>query len=110
MMKKISNKQLWIEEKNQQYRIGLTNQGQNDFGNVTFVMFPKVGQVIETGDTITELEAEKAVTELLSPVAGVIKEVNQAALNDSSILDNPMESEAWLVTLEQVSPEEFQAL
>ena len=39
----------------------------------------QVGDVVAEGEAIAEIEAEKAITELESPAAGVLKEVLVAA-------------------------------
>lgn len=110
MTKKIINNQLWIEQKADVYRLGITNAGQEDFGNITFAMFPKVDSVLEIGDTIVELEAEKAVTELVTPLGGKVMSINTAAQNDSSVLDNQDEALAWLIELTDVDDAAFESL
>lgn len=110
MTKKIIQSQMWIEKIEDRYRIGMTNAGQEDFGSITFAMFPKVGTKLEVGDTIVELEAEKAVTELVSPLKGKILAINEEAQSDSSKLDNPDENAAWLIDLISVDEEEFLSL
>lgn len=109
-MKKINNNQLWIKKINETYRIGLTNVGQDDFGSVTFVMLPKVGDVLDKNDTFAELEAEKAVTELVMPCKGTVCEVNPAVVKEALALDNPVEEEAWLISISDVSEEDLLAL
>lgn len=103
-IKKITE-QLWVAEQGDHYRLGLTNQGQDDFGEITFAMFPKVGTVLVAGDTIVELEAEKAVTELVTPFAGTI-----VAVNETAALNEPDEAMAWLVELADVSSTDVDTL
>lgn len=110
MTKKSIDAHLWIEKINDQYRLGLTKAGQEDFGNITFAMFPKVGKALEVGDTIVEFEAEKAVTEIVTSLKGIVSRVNEAAQNDPSILDSPVEGEAWLVELSDVDEAAFAQL
>ncbi|WEG72954.1 glycine cleavage system protein H [Vagococcus intermedius] len=106
-MKKVINKQIWVLKDKDTFIFGLTNEGQDDFGNVTFVMLPKVGDKLEVGDTFAELEAEKAVTELITPLAGTIVEINNESLQTPSVLDNPEERKAWMIVMTDVSEEAF---
>lgn len=110
MTKKIINDQLWIEKRGTTFRVGLTNQGREDFGKITFALFPKIGQSLVTDETLVELEAEKAVTDLLMPLSGTVVAVNEDAVNDPAVLDNTDETLAWLVDLEDVKTEEFESL
>lgn len=106
-MKKVINKQIWVLKDKDTYTFGLTNEGQDDFGSVTFVMLPKVGDKLEIGDTFAELEAEKAVTELITPLAGTVLEINKESLQTPSILDNPEERNAWMMVMTDVSEADF---
>lgn len=94
---------LWIETVDNGYKVGLTNEAQEELGNVSFVTLPKVGQKLSKGDSFVELEAEKSVSEFGSPLNGTIREVNRAADKDPSLLDNKDDSQAWLAIFEDVS-------
>ncbi|MGL4696611.1 glycine cleavage system protein H [Enterococcus larvae] len=94
---------LWIETVDNGYKVGLTNEAQEELGNVSFVTLPKVGQKLSKGDSFVELEAEKSVSEFGSPLNGTIREVNRAADKDPSLLDNEDDSQAWLAIFEDVS-------
>lgn len=61
------------------YKIGLTAEAQEDLGKITFATFPKVGQTLAKGDSLIELEAEKAVSEFSSPLSGKVVAINEAA-------------------------------
>lgn len=94
---------LWIEASSNGYKVGLTNEAQEELGNISFVTLPKVGQKLSKGDSFVELEAEKSVSEFASPLSGTIREVNGAADKDPSLLDNEDDSQAWLAVFEDVS-------
>ncbi len=108
-MKKVIDNQLWIEKASDGYRVGLTSKSQEDLGKITFVTLPKVDSKLEKEQAFTEVEAEKAVSEFVSPVSGTVSAINEAALNAPEILDGS-EAEAWLVTLTDVSEQEFAQL
>ena len=106
-MKKVINQQIWVKKQEENYAIGITNQGQDDFGSISFVSLPKIGERLVAGESFAELEAEKAVTELISPLSGVITSINQEALEDASVLDVKNEDFAWLVVVSEVTAAEF---
>lgn len=93
---------LWIEKTPKGYRIGLTNQAQDDLGKITFVTLPKVGQQLAKGDSLVELEAEKSVSEFSSPISGTVVGINEAADKKPEVLDDLDESKAWLVDFAEV--------
>lgn len=89
----MAEEMLWVKEVEEGTKVGLTPFAQDDLGGVSFVLLPKVGRVIEKGEEIVEIEAEKAVVEYESPVAGTIVAINEEAAKTPSILDQP---DAWL--------------
>ncbi|MBL1226540.1 glycine cleavage system protein H [Enterococcus sp. BWR-S5] len=94
---------LWIEAVENGYKVGLTNEAQEELGNISFVTLPKVGKKLNKGDSFAELEAEKSVSEFASPLSGTIREVNEAADKNPSLLDDEDDSKAWLAIFEDVS-------
>ncbi|MDT2834238.1 glycine cleavage system protein H [Vagococcus carniphilus] len=89
----MAEKNLWMKEDSEGVTVGLTAVAQEDLGNISFAMLPKVGSEITLGEGVVELEAEKAVVEYESPVSGTVISINEAALKDTSLLDQP---DAWL--------------
>ncbi|ALB28675.1 MULTISPECIES: glycine cleavage system protein H [Companilactobacillus] len=84
----------WIKKGQHTTRIGLTKEGQDALGNVKYVELPDVDSDIKKGESSGEIEAQKAVVELESPVTGKIVKVNDK-LNDNPELLNGTEKDAW---------------
>lgn len=99
---------LWVLKTAEGYKIGLTNEAQEDLGNITFSTMPKVGQTIKKGDSLIELEAEKAVSEFSSPLSGTIAAVNEAAEANASVLDDSEQLNAWIAVLTDVDATELE--
>lgn len=89
----MTEKNLWIKEEIDGLIVGLTAFSQEDLGSISFAMLPKVGSEITVGDGVVELEAEKAVVEYEAPTSGTILAVNEEAIKNVKILDEP---EVWL--------------
>lgn len=101
---------LWILFNGSEYVIGLTNEAQEELGDITFADLPIVNQEVKQGEILLEVEAEKAVNEFSSPLTGVISSVNEKIDADITVLNDSDEMNAWLISLKNVSEEEFQAL
>lgn len=89
----MTEENLWLKEDSEGVIVGLTAVAQDDLGSISFAMLPKIGSEITLGEGVVELEAEKAVVEYESPVSGTVIAVNEAALKDTTLLDQP---DAWL--------------
>lgn len=101
---------LWLMLDDDQLKIGLTAESQEDLGEVTFANLPKVGQVLAADEGFVELEAEKAVSEFKTPLAGTILEVNTAIDQDPKVLNTENELAAWIVVLKDFDSAAFAAL
>lgn len=101
---------LWILFNGKEYCVGLTKATQEELGDVTFASLPKIGKQLAAGEPLTELEAEKAVSEFKSPLTGIISSINEKAAADPSVLNAYDEMDSWLVSFKEVDPKEFAAL
>lgn len=83
-------------------RMGITDFAQSEMGVLVFVDLPQEGDEAVKGEGLCEAESVKAVSEVYSPVNGVVKRVNRA-LEDAPEAVNDAPYEAWMVELENVS-------
>ena len=106
---KYSENGFWIKKEADKYIVGLSEKGQDDLGEVSFIDLPETG-VIKTTDTLIGVEAAKAMTDLASPLAGTVTVVNEALENNPENLNSTDAAMNWIVELTDVSTEDFEAL
>jgi glycine cleavage system H protein len=68
-------------------KIGITDYAQGELGDVVFVRLPKQGDKLGAHQAFGEIEAVKAVSELYSPVAGQVVDINAALDSDSGVVN-----------------------
>jgi glycine cleavage system H protein len=66
----------WIAVEGDRGKVGITDYAQKQLGDVVFVELPEVGRKLKAGERFGTIESVKAVSELYSPVAGEVVEVN----------------------------------
>lgn len=76
--------------------VGITDYAQHQLGNVVYVDLPEVDDEVTAGDDFGAVESVKAASDLVSPVSGVIVEVNEA-LEDDPALINKDAFENWIM-------------
>jgi glycine cleavage system H protein len=76
--------------------IGITDYAQNALGNVVYVDMPDVDDEVTAGEEFGAVESVKAASDLMSPVTGVVVEVNEA-LEDQPELINSDAYENWII-------------
>ncbi len=77
--------------------IGLTDYAQGELGVVVFIDLPAVGTTLGKMEVFGTIEAVKAVSELFSPLAGEVIEINQALDRDPSLINQDPYGEGWMI-------------
>ena len=85
--------------------IGITDFAQNALGNVVYVDMPDVDDEVTAGEDFGAVESVKAASDLISPVSGVVVEVNEA-LEDAPELLNQDAYENWIIKVSISDPAE----
>ncbi|MBO3089557.1 glycine cleavage system protein GcvH [Cellulomonas dongxiuzhuiae] len=83
--------------------VGITAVAADALGDIVFVELPSVGSDVAAGSVIGEIESTKSVSELFSPVTGRVVEVNQAAVDDPSLVNSDPYGEGWLLRVDVTS-------
>jgi len=81
-------------------KVGISQVAADALGDVVYVDVPEAGTALTAGETCGEVESTKSVSDLYSPVTGTIVEVNQAAIDDPSLLNSDPYGAGWLFTVE----------
>ena len=80
-------------------RVGITDYAQGELGDVVFVNLPKAGDRLEAHQAFGTIEAVKAVSELYSPVAGEVTEVNGTLESDPAAVNRDPYGAGWMISL-----------
>ena len=89
--------------------VGITDYAQHELGNVVYVDMPDVDDEVTAGEDFGAVESVKAASDLISPVSGVVVEVNEA-LNDSPELVNTDSYENWIIKVQLSDASEVENL
>ena len=89
---------------------GITDFAQSALGDVVFASLPKVGASLTAGQTCGEVESTKSVSDIYSPVTGVVKEINEKLANNPEILNSDPYGAGWMVKLSGVSKTQIDSL
>jgi glycine cleavage system H protein len=76
--------------------VGLTDHAQDALGDLVFVNLPRAGESVLAGQPFGDVESVKAVSDVYSPVTGIITAVNEA-LADQPEMINKAAYDAWLI-------------
>ena len=99
----------WILVSGTTARIGITDYAQQQLGDVVFVELPEVGQRFDQGAQFGAIESVKAVSDLYSPMAGRVVEVN-AVLAEHPERVNADPHGTWMIVLELATADQTAGL
>lgn len=77
-------------------RVGITDYAQDALGDVVYVDLPAVGLEVSAGDSVSEVESTKSVSDIFSPLAGTISAVNELLADAPERLNEDPYGEGWI--------------
>ena len=95
----------WVRYEGDVAVVGISDFAQDALGDVVFINLPAVGDEVIAGEVFGDVESVKAVSDLISPVSGVICAVNDS-LEDAPEDLNSDPYGAWIIKVENVTAEE----
>ncbi len=95
----------WIKEEGDVASVGITDFAQNALGDVVFINLPEPGDEVVAGESFGDVESVKAVSDLLSPVSGIVKAVNEELIDAPEMLNSDPYG-AWIIKVEQITDKE----
>ncbi|HEX2857645.1 MAG TPA: glycine cleavage system protein GcvH [Propionibacteriaceae bacterium] len=91
----------WVREGNgNTVRVGITDYAAEQLGDIVYVSLPTVGEEVAAGDACGELESTKSVSDVFSPLSGVVTTVNEALVDTPEVINADPYGDGWLYELE----------
>ena len=95
----------WIKMEGDIAVVGISDFAQDALGDVVFINLPEVGDEVTAGESFGDVESVKAVSDVNSPVTGVVVEVNEE-LSDSPENLNSDPYGSWIIKVEKITATE----
>lgn len=81
-------------------RIGITAYAAEQLGDIVYAQLPEPGEEISAGDAVGELESTKSVSDLFTPVSGVVSAVNESLADSPETINAEPYGDGWLFEVE----------
>jgi glycine cleavage system H protein len=94
----------WVRVEGDRATVGITDYAQNQLGDVVYLELPEVGRKLEAHASFGTVESVKAVSELFSPVAGEVVEVNAALVAKPETINADPHGQGWMIALRVADP------
>lgn len=88
-------------------QVGITDYAQGELGDVVYVELPQVGTKLGKHDVFGTIEAVKAVSELFSPIAGEVVEINGRLDQEPALVNSDPYNAGWMI---KIRPDDTSAI
>lgn len=82
--------------------VGISDHAQHELGDLVFVNLPEAGAKVTAGETFSDVESVKAVSDVISPVTGTVAEINEELLDKPEKI-NESAYAAWFIKVEGIT-------
>ena len=89
----------WVRLDDEIATVGITDFAQGQLGDIVYVELPAVGDRVEAGAVIGELESTKSVSDIFSPLSGEIVARNESLDGGPEVINSDPYGEGWLIKL-----------
>ncbi len=89
----------WVLINDDQATVGLSRFATDEIGEIIHVALPQVGDTVQRGDRLAEIESVKSVNEFYAPIAGTVTAINEELEQRPELVNqDPLEA-GWFVRL-----------
>lgn len=92
----------WLSLEGEEAFVGITDFAQSELGDLVFVNLPEPGDEVVAGEAFGDVESVKAVSDVLSPVTGIVLEINEELLDDASLINSDPFG-AWFIKVGSIT-------
>ena len=100
----------WIRQDGNVVTVGITDYAQDALGDVVFVEVPEEGTEVTLGESFTEVESTKSVSDIHAPVSGTIATANDALDGQPELLNSDPYGEGWICSIEMSDTSQLEGL
>lgn len=100
----------WILVDGDTATLGITDYAQHSLGDVVYIDMPRVGDTFGAHEAFGSVESVKAVSEIFTPVAGEIVEVNEGLNDTPEKVNSDAYDDGWMIKLKMKNPLEADAM
>jgi glycine cleavage system H protein len=100
----------WVLVEGDQARVGITDYAQDALGDVVFVQLPERGATVTVGESFSEVESTKSVSDVYAPVNGTVGDVNNDLVDAPQRLNEDPYGAGWICVIVMGDTSEYDAL
>ncbi len=100
----------WARVEGKRATIGISDYAQQQLGDIVYVDLPEIDTEVDADSELSEIESTKATSPVVSPISGIVVEVNEDLADSPEIINEDPYGNGWLVVVEMSDPTELSDL
>ena len=100
----------WVRIDDNILTVGITDHAQSELGDIIFIEFPELNQMISKDEPFGTIEAVKTVADLFGPVSGKVIEINEALEDSPDLVNSDSYGQGWIVKITYTNGSELDDL
>jgi glycine cleavage system H protein len=100
----------WVRIEDEVAIIGITDFAQESLGDIVYVQLPHVGESVDAGAVVGELESTKSVSDVFSPISGEVVARNESLDGGPEVINSDPYGEGWLIKVRPAEEDPTSAL
>jgi glycine cleavage system H protein len=109
-MLKFTPEHEWLKLDGDLAIVGITAHAAEQLGDLVFVELPEVGAELTRNGNGATVESVKAASDVYCPLDGEVTEINQAIVDDPSIVNSDPQGAGWFFKLKLKNPSDADGL
>ena len=109
-MLKFTQEHEWLKIEGDVATVGITTHAAEQLGDLVFVELPEVGATFSKDSDAATVESVKAASDVYCPLDGEITEINQAIVDDPSLVNSDPQGAGWFFKLKLSNTSDVDAL
>lgn len=89
----------WVHLEADVATIGISDFAVKELTDLVYIELPHIGQAVQVGDNLGEVESVKAVSDLYAPVTGEVVEVNESLAENLGLLSEDPYGAGWIARI-----------
>lgn len=100
----------WIHVDGEVATLGISAFAVQQLTDLVYIDLPETGTALKAGEAFGEVESVKAVSDLYTPIAGEVIEVNNSLPDNLGVLSEDPYGAGWMIKLKITDPSGLDAL
>ena len=100
----------WVRVDGNVGTVGITDFAQGELGDIVYLDIATSSGEVGQGEVLGTIEAVKTVSDLFSPLSGIVVEVNSALNDNPETVNSDPYGAGWMVRIEFSQPSQLDEL